>query len=507
MRAYVAALLLGVLACFVPQLARAQASNIAYDYAMRDFTRAQADATCADAITKVNSDNNVQARCVYYGQESGVHSLKCEQANYYSGEFQGEGCSRGGAKPFHSYGASCTGEQVPGPEGQCTCPGGYKPDPYNPGQCMNQEKCRALNIAGSTDTPRTFIGARAPCAAGCEYKMESGFQVPNHPLGHVQTGTFRYTGAACAAGDPEGQTPPEKVKERCGAGSNAFAGRNSCIKDNGEECITASTGKAICWKPGETGEKSDGPEQHRRTAGPSEPPSNVQLPNGDNLNRQGTPTTTTTNVTTGGTTINNITTTTTIYTTEHGTNAPGPNNPPSNPGGGGDDGEEQQGSSTGGGNCESPPITTNDPVGGMIATQAWATRCAVEAGNAAKVTGDIGNCSQAFTVEGTHANAVKLRAMRAQICGEAISGLDDADRSDGTENFSIASVFNEEGEGGTGLGDLDYGGFGFGNSCPPPPEFFSTVLDLADFCNVMSVIGLMVAAFGSLHAFYIIRGN
>ncbi|RDY67518.1 hypothetical protein DX912_09630 [Lysobacter soli] len=107
----------------------------------------------------------------------------------------------------------------------------------------------------------------------------------------------------------------------------------------------------------------------------------------------------------------------------------------------------------------------------MVATQAWATRCAVEAGNAAKVTGDIGDCAQAFTVEGTNANAQQLRAMRAQICGDDTNGNK---RPDWTETNGTEEPAPGEGDDEPGfvaktfsLDNLDSSGFlGGAGSCP-----------------------------------------
>ena len=69
-------------------------------------------------------------------------------------------------------------------------------------------------------------------------------------------------------------------------------------------------------------------------------------------------------------------------------NDPAPNNPgdsggngPNPPGGGSNnngDGSGNGNRSSGGGTCASPPSSSGDQIGAMIAYQAWATRCAIE---------------------------------------------------------------------------------------------------------------------------------
>jgi hypothetical protein len=92
---------------------------------------------------------------------------------------------------------------------------------------------------------------------------------------------------------------------------------------------------------------------------------------------------------------------TTIYNTTNGTNASGP--------GGTDSGEGKEGGTEGGAaggiSCEDLLIVFGDELLCMVATQAWAICCAVEAGNTAKVTGDVGDCASLYIVEGDNVNA------------------------------------------------------------------------------------------------------
>lgn len=416
-------------------------------------------------------------------------------------------------------GVNCPSGQENVPEGGCRCPGGYKFDPFNPSECMNDGKCRALN-SGLGGAERTMTGSSFCPAVGCQMRVnETTATKRNGQGGSLVSGMFEYTGESCGKSAENPEPAPDKLKpdpppQECVTYSS---GQTFCQKRDGQQCYTTSNGRQNCWNPGETGEKTDGPVLQKRNAGPTEvPPQNLQLPSGDSLQKSGQSVTDTT--TKGGTT---ITTTTTNYMTTNGTNASGG-------GTGKDSGEkgdgtgasgegDDKGSASGGGDCDTPPITTGDPVIGMVATQAWHTRCAVEAGNAAKVTGDVANCAQPFTVEGTHANAVQLRAMRAQLCkGDANGdGQPDWTKPDGTE----AGDGGEDDQPGVlqrmvNTDMLDKGGF-FGGSgtCPQLGTlelgpFGSFSLDSQPwFCDLVALMRGVVLLMGAFISLRILTGE
>ncbi len=234
----------------------------------------------------------------------------------------------------------------------------------------------------------------------------------------------------------------------------------------------------MCWAAGQTGTQTDGPIAQKRDAGTQPIAPNTQLPSGDTLVTTGNPQTTTSTVTNNTTnSTQNITTVVQNYQTQNGTSAgggaPGTDTGQNadGSGSGSGSGEGNGNGASGGTNCETPPIVTGDAALGMVATQTWATRCATEAGNAAKVTGNIEDCAQAFTVEGTNANAVKLRAMRAQLCkGDANGdGRPDWTDTDGTEKGDGDEAHDAEpGLLGITLGAdlLDTSGFLGTGQCP-----------------------------------------
>ena len=419
------------------------------------------------------------------------------------------------------------------------------------GQCSaTPDECLAFNSGGGFGVETTKPFRSKILANGCELAMTSGGQCTSVDANSIElcAGEFQFTGVVGGQEPPDvfvpGPTTPEEAAEPspqtctpAGGGSH-----NYCVKSTGDHCMTSAQGRQLCWKPGETGTKTDGPIAQVRDAGTTPNVPNFNLPSGDTLQATGQKSTATTGRTT---------TTTTNYKTVHGTNA-GPKNQ-GEKGDGSGEGKEQdpdKNTASGGEDCDRKPIVS-DPAFEMIANQAWATRCAVEAGNAADITGDIEKCDQPFTVKGDNANAEQLRAMRAQICGTATQVVGDV--SDCQSTFSvngdtpdahklramrtqicgdagvewdaigdaIAAVDNAAGEGdpsdvmqdlggGDGDGDLDTTGLGYGRSCPRLPSItvFTTTLDFnahaADMCRWIQLAGQLVLVLAALASLRII---
>lgn len=395
-----------------------------------------------------------------------------------------------------------------------SCPNGAQEDAFNPGTCMTNEKCQARSAGyGSANVYRTWTSR---CVSGCQIDMISPLTT-NANGQTVHFGTLQTT-AICAANatpdetkkpnnaDPVTSDPP--TEECLAAGSN----QTYCLKPNGNKCARASTGREICWTPTEVGEKTDGPVVQKRCNGASCPdlPDKAPPP-GDNFVKGPSVTDTTSKP---GTTT--TTTTTTNYTTITGGPA-GPTNQGTPIGGtgttpNGEDGTD--GTAGGGTDCDTAPITTGDPVLGMVATQAWATRCAVEAGNAAAVSGDIGNCNATFTVEGDNANAEQLRGLRETICpGGAAAASGDGTTAEGAldgGDDGLGNGFAEEGtpQGGEGLDDE---GLGFDRSCPtmPPVTVFATTVtfDNSVMCDWLALGGQLVLVLAALASIRILAGG
>lgn len=426
------------------------------------------------------------------------------------------------------------------------------------GQCSaTPEECTAFNSGGGFGVQTTKPFRSKTLANGCVLAMTSGGSCTSTDVNSVEmcTGEFQFTGQVDSGLPPDvfvpGPTTPEEAAQNTPQECVSAGGsHNYCVKSSGDHCMTSAKGRQLCWRPGETGTKTDGPVAQVRNAGTQPNAPALDLPSGDTLQATGQKTTATTN---------NTTTTTTNYTTVHGTNAGSKNQGEKGDGSG--DGKEQdpdKNTASGGTDCDTKPIVS-DPAFEMIANQAWATRCAVEAGNAAKVTGDIGDCSAPYTVEGTNANAEKLRGLRAQICGTAVQSVGDI--SDCQSTFSVngttpeaqqlramrtqicgdaglpwdavaeatsivdavagegepSDAFSDGSQGGTGTpggdGELDTGGFGYGNSCPQLPSInvMGTTIDFnvhaADMCRWIQLAGQIVLVLAALASLRIIAAG
>lgn len=386
------------------------------------------------------------------------------------------------------------------------------------GKCFDPSECAARNTQPGFGVPTTRPW-RDNCIAGCKLAFDSnqGIVCTTLPNGSMScAGSLQWTGDQCSVppgADPVEDAPPTRPDQAtCTPAGN---GQSFCIKPSGEQCYSASNGREVCWRPNETGEKSDRDVLQKRNAGNTEiPPANPNLPNGDVLEKSGQSITTDTTRTQGNTSTT-TTTTTTNYVTQYGTNpGTGDQGAPDDGSGGaeGGEGDSESGSIDGGGDCETPPVGRGgDAQLVAVVNQAWATRCAVEAGNAAKVTGDVADCSQPFTVEGDNANAHKLRAMREQICGESARG-----EREGISSGLEAEINAMEGEhsvsdiwgDGSDAGSLVTTRYGGGGSCPvievTIPVIGQTWTAPPQFCSLIAALRLLFIAVATVWGLRII---
>lgn len=204
------------------------------------------------------------------------------------------------------------------PEGTAQCPSGTTWNDTTK-TCFSSAACLAKPVFGDQGTLNLSVSDKR-CSGGCQFAYVGQRQSLTTRTGQAISvgygGSFKPNGQPCASGDPasgSGDTSPP-VQQCVPAGS----GQTYCVKSNGEHCATASTGRQICWRPGETGEKTDGDTLQVRNAGDSPAPPATQPPPGETLSAHGDPITADTSV--SGVT---ITTTTQNYQTQNGTNAGG----------------------------------------------------------------------------------------------------------------------------------------------------------------------------------------
>lgn len=393
----------------------------------------------------------------------------------------------------------------------CLCPSGQAKMNGECRECtsLNDDPNSVASLGVVTLPYESKCFGSAP--TGCLLSRDSalgGSQVVVH-YGSNPTrysGIYRFSGSCpISAGDPP-LPPPDwdkdtKPKEDCVPASD---NQTFCLHNDGKHCYTSPSGKKTCWSPGETGQKGTDNELQVRGPGNTTPqPATPKTANGDTYQPNGSPISTTT--TTNNTTVN---TTTQNYGTENGTNADN-QGAPGTEGGGDDDGKDET-SASGGGDCKAPPVVSGDAALNMVANQAWATRCAVEAGNTAKVTGDVGDCAAPFSVEGDNANAVKLRAMRAQICGDNQPGWTKGDGpqvpGDGGDGDDPTTK-----QGWISADLLDTSDLIGGGTCPAftitiAAKTFTTA-ELPYWCNALVILRSLILLFGAYTAIRVLLGD
>lgn len=478
---------------FVPRVGMGDASAA---------TQEQAYNSCVSYINTSLAPTHPSQRysCARYGTDGGTSGY------YQACEWQNQSIQNG----YESTGALCIQGFNTFNWGQ-GCPAGTTWDTvqnkcFDPSQCLAKENLGGGFITTMTDNV---------CVEGCEFKMSGG------GIGFTVGGATRQTvsgwaptGNACQSGAPAPQNKDDP--QACvPAGTLTM-----CLKQDGEHCATASTGKQLCWRPGETGEKASGDVMQTRGAGNSPIAPATPPPPGGSFTQQGSATaqtsagglvfnTTITNYGTGGVEASTGTGAVDQGEPSDGTGAPAD----------GDGDGKQDGSVSGGVDCENPPVVTGDPILANIVLQTWGTRCAAEAQNAVHSSGNIQDCSDNFTVTGPEGdpNVDKLRGIRAEICGHY--GDDDGN---GQPDWTQGNAPSVPGEGDPEVGDppgppsalnvgtglLDMGGMlGGSTTCPElgTIEFgelgsfdMNSVPMWCDLVSVMRAVVLLMAAFAAI---------
>lgn len=240
------------------------------------------------------------------------------------------------------------------------------PEVYDPTTGACGTNCAAKPPLQNVLATRTSTSGAA-CIQGCFYapgassagglfqfnlQARSGLQFV-----HEAATTWNPTGASCA--QPDENKPYDPSKDTCVQQGTL----TQCVKPDGKFCVTATTGRRICWAPGETGQKTtqDGSLAGDRQKAPAAP--SVTGIEGGESN-------------TGQHAVNNTT-----YNQDIKTGGTQSGSGQSNTGDGGADDtdgdgkNEDQGSASGGGTCGAPPTCSGDPINCAILQQQWQTRC------------------------------------------------------------------------------------------------------------------------------------
>lgn len=348
------------------------------------------------------------------------------------------------------------------------CGPGEVSDPEHPGECLTPQKCLARNVGITGDGVRAW---ESKCISGCQIALQPGTGGPTTANGStIWRGRFEYSGNVCEGGvvqnpDPDGTRTDEKTKpqECVSTGPQSRA----CVKPNGDTCYTTQSGRQTCWKPGETGTKTDGPVLQKRDPGHQEGAPDVQIPNGDTAIKDGS-TVKTTATKPDGSTVN---TSTTNYVTNSGANAGDNNQGEKDDGSGegreGKDGEKGSASS----NCTTPPACNEgDSIGCAMLRQSWLNHCDFAKPRSETMEQVVGDTSELNAIPG-------LSTAMRDVHGE----LEEA-----------------------GPDTIDDGGWGGRGNCPIVLNFsamgHSWQIDHPQLCEILDALAALILLVGAFHS-------
>lgn len=243
----------------------------------------------------------------------------------------------------------------------------------NEKKCVDKRlQCQARNDSlygpdGPVPVPRDWT---SKCIDGCSLSLTNPTTTLVNGVGTIYRGVLNYSGDTCGTNPEPSQEPtPERVdaqdlkRQQCTPSGD---GQSFCLKPDGKHCYTASTGRQICWTPGETGTKTDGPTMQKRIPG-TESPTAPTPPEGETLQPPKTPVQTNTD---------GVSTTTQTWTTTNGTDGGGEHDGEPADGSGTGDGEGEGNTVGGTGDCEGAGYApTGDPVLGAALQESWKQRC------------------------------------------------------------------------------------------------------------------------------------
>lgn len=266
------------------------------------------------------------------------------------------------------------------------CPTGTEWSDYSK-KCDTPCSQRPALTSGNRQQPGPF------CSEGCQYApagQQNMFSVTGSDgvarLWYSTAGATPSGGTCAVEGGNQEAPPCQPLGD----------GQTACKRDDGQIChTTATTGRQICWTPGQTGEKTDGPDMQKASAGQNpQPPNNALLPSGDELIPQGPKTDVQHTSESGHSSTTNITNYTTAFGTNAGTGKDSGSKVGSGSGSGSGEGEgdgdgdgDGKGTATGG-ECGSGWTCSGDPIACAQLREAHLQRCALVDGPA---EGELGN--------------------------------------------------------------------------------------------------------------------
>jgi len=364
------------------------------------------------------------------------------------------------------------------------------------------DTCASKPNYGASQSKSTSGGGGSMCYQGCAYQPvgnSASVQLGSGPV-YTSATSWKPTGNACALGDGSGE-PVTQAQDCVQQGS-----LTQCIKSDGRQCVTSSSGKQFCWKQTEQGLKYSQNEAAAAVQGSTsiEAPS-TKPANGGQWTSGPSGTVTTTSG--GTTTVTNILTWVSNFGADGDGKAEGE-------GEGEEDGDAPT-AATGAG-CDQSSFQCSDmsSVECNQLIQTWYLRCkGVELNGGANCdapptcTGNAADCYVGkmlwnYRCEGSQdaAAGAPTQGFDEAVAGEG-SGSDEPDVSmiGNGDTADLSATMWREKDMNSELDKLDASGFlGGSDACPQPPAFTvagsSFSLDMGPICSILRNVGVMVLA-------------
>ncbi|MCC8548755.1 A coat protein [Xanthomonas perforans] len=388
------------------------------------------------------------------------------------------------------------------------------------------KSCSDRNATPLADAALSYTEAPS-CFGGCAV-LGNRFSQANGPVKVYGMTDRMYSGEVCVAAKPsndigevnqekEDATKP-KPPECTALGSNQTA----CVKSNGDTCATSSTGKTFCWKPSETGKKTDANDaQVKSPKGEPVTPPDIKIPDKDWQRTEGHQQTACVNNTCMTYNVTNFSSVPggTQKNSTGDNNADGSGNTSGNgkpgSGSGGDGKDDDKDSATESGNCTAPPMCVGDTLKCLQLKFTWKIDCNTQGNEVTKgdgcSEGDIPVCAGKSCKAEAYAGVLQQWKQR---CAVEAMGQGMASRAAGISNGDDAGVV--EGiwggeEGGTGLKlrqDLiNVGGNGSGGLLPDVEIEGQRWVIPSGFFDAIAAVKMVIIAMCTVIAMFVVGRN
>ncbi|KTF34230.1 A coat protein [Xanthomonas vesicatoria] len=387
------------------------------------------------------------------------------------------------------------------------------------------QTCESLNASAPLgDSGANLAQAPSTCYGGCKV---AGTPISGQAGGVTTYGMVNryYTGDVCSTQNNSNapidakQEVQEQTKEKPPECVGLGSGQTGCMKQNGDYCATASTGKTFCWKPSETGKKTDGDDSQGKTpkGDPVTPPP-IPPPDGEWQRTDGHQQTTCVNNTC---TTYNVTNYVKVPSgsSKNGTGDNTVDGSGNTSGNGTKPGNDKQGdkdskdSATDSGNCNASPICVGDTLKCLQLKFTWKIQCNTDRGEVtAGVTcsdGDVPVCAGKSCKSAEYSQVLQAWRTRCGLEKERDAAKADSDRGSADaagddEKGEVAKLWASDGKPGPHF-DQTRLSIGGGDLLGGNIDIMGTPFTLnAQFYDALSIIKKIVIASAMVAAFVIL---